>query len=82
MSPLFPPYYFRRPYFHYNQAFSHPIAPPVETQKEGKKAPFLDIMGLSLEFDDILIIGVLLFLLFEGADDIMLYIILVLLLIG
>jgi hypothetical protein len=82
MSPLFSPYYFRRPYYHYNQAFNQPIAPPVEPKKEEKKAPFLDLMGLSLEFDDVLIIGVLLFLFFEGVDDIMLYIILVLLLIG
>jgi hypothetical protein len=55
---------------------------PLPPKEEEKKAPFLDFMGLSLEFDDVLIIGVLLFLYFEGVDDIMLYIILVLLLIG
>jgi hypothetical protein len=60
---------------------NQPIPPPPPKEEE-KKAPFLDILGLSLEFDDVLIIGILLFLMFQGVDDIMLYIILVLLLIG
>lgn len=83
MSPLFHPYYLRRPYLHYNPnaEINQPIPPPPPKTEE-KKAPLLEFMGLSLEFDDILIIGILLFLFFEGVEDIMLYIILVLLLLG
>lgn len=86
MGPFFPPYYDRRrPYYTYippkkEEVIPKPLpAPPVQ---EEKKEPFLEIFGFSLEFDDVLIIAILLFLLFEGVEDQMLYIILVLLLIG
>ena len=43
---------------------------------------FLDIFGLQLEFDDFLILGILLFLFIEGVNDQMLYVVLFMLLLS
>lgn len=62
--------------------------PKTEIENETKKeetrgnmdSPFIELFGISLYFDDILIVCLLLFLFEEGVDDEWLYIALILLL--
>lgn len=52
---------------------------PLEKHTETEK-PFLEFMGISLYFDDILILCLLFFLYQEGVQDMYIYLALVLLL--
>ena len=52
---------------------------PLENAKESEK-PFLEFMGFSLYFDDILLLCLLFFLYQEGVQDMYIYLALVLLL--
>ncbi len=52
---------------------------PMENRAETEK-PFLEFMGISLYFDDILLLCLLFFLYQEGVQDISIYLALVLLL--
>lgn len=42
----------------------------------------IDFLGITLEFDDILIIAIIIFLIYEGNEDYILYIILALLILS
>ena len=54
-----------------------------EVKKEtSKNSPSAKSLGVNLEFDDLLILGLLLFLFAEGVDDEILYIILFMLLLS
>lgn len=52
---------------------------PSENRSDAEK-PFLEFMGISLYFDDILILCLLFFLYQEGVEDMFLYVVLFLLL--
>lgn len=47
--------------------------------KESVKNISINFLGITLEFDDLLIIAIILFLIYEGNEDYILYIILALL---
>lgn len=51
-------------------------------EKEDNSSPFLEILGIKLDFDDFLILGLLFFLYAEGTGDQMLYMVLVMLLLS
>ena len=90
MIPFSP--FFRNPYFRPNTYYSKPIehfidpTPVFEEKKEetrqNRESPIFEIFGISLYFDDILIICLLFFLFQEGVDDEWLYIALILLLLS
>lgn len=86
-------YNYNRPYFQYGYSHHNPEgkyenAEQPQIQEEIKKeearnsedSPFIEIFGVSLYFDDILLVCLLLFLSQEGVEDQWLYIALVLLL--
>lgn len=87
--PYFPNNYYRnynrRPYINKNSLPNPPIPenrePISEAKKEDKNTVF-EIFGISLEFDDLLILGLLFFLYIEEVDDYGLYIALILLLLS
>lgn len=69
---------------HIDRRKNYKCIPPAKTQNTSAKCesnePFIEIMGIKLDFDDFLILGLLFFLYMEDNDDQMLYIILIILL--
>ena len=80
---VYPNYYYR-----YNNYYNRRMANynlPKETEPADippTEEPILEILGIKLYFDDILIIGLLFFLYNEGVKDEFLFISLILLLLG
>lgn len=78
--PFFPHPPMSKPYKYSNRPKNAiPIQEPIK-QSSDCNPPFLEIFGISLDFDDILILGLLFFLYIEGVEDQLLYIILIILL--
>lgn len=84
--------YWKNPQININKEIENKKESPVQEDNSnlGKKkenrnssdSPFIEILGISLYFDDILLICLLLFLFEEGVDDQWLYIAIILLLLS
>lgn len=93
---FYPPFYrypYNRTYWRYqqpNKTLENRKVPPIQEShsstdekketRNSSDSPFIEIFGISLYFDDILLVCLLLFLFQEGVDDQWLYIALILLL--
>ena len=65
-----------------NNVFSNGFINESVQKESSKSTPFLEILGIKLDLDDFLILGILLFLYMEEVDDQLLFIILFLLLLS
>lgn len=92
--PFKPPYYYKQYNKHIPKPYQQPTLkpPPEQPEKPNKKEPntnksdsfehFLELFGIKLYFDDVLIICILFFLYKEEVKDFELFLCLIMLLIS
>lgn len=65
-----------------NKTLNKELVENVDTSRSNSDDTIINIMGIKLAFDDLIILGLLFLLYMENVDDIFLYIVLILLLLS